>query len=278
MGPAVFLRTLALVAYLILVVPLMWIGVILRVLHGPLRMLGVPNQWLPLDVIASLFAQGIMIIWGVEVDAIGKDRVKSESTIFMANHSSGLDPFIIAGSAPLTPLFIFKRELMFYFPPVFLLGYLYGHVPIRRKNRDDAIKSLQKAARKVKKYHRSICIFPEGTRTTDGKLQVMKSGPFYMAKDAQVSITPVYIKNAYELLSKGSFIPREGGVVICEYLPQIRVTPNDTVEDIKKAVEDSLQAAQTRWEGHKVRKGGRSLTWTAAPLIGVFLVLFKWFL
>ena len=163
----------------------------------------------------------------------------------MGNHSSGLDPFIVTSQAPINPTFIFKRELMLYFPPIFVLGWLFGHIPIARTKRESAINSLRKAAKKMKKYERTICIFPEGTRAKDGKLQPLKSGGFYMALDAApILITPVYIKGAFELMSKGEIVPKEKGAVFCEFQEPILVNEGMEVEDIKKLVAASLENAQ----------------------------------
>jgi 1-acyl-sn-glycerol-3-phosphate acyltransferase len=51
-----------------------------------------------------------------------------------------MDPFLVAGTSPIMPVFIFKRELMWMMPPIFLLGWIYGHVPIRRGNREVRVR------------------------------------------------------------------------------------------------------------------------------------------
>lgn len=91
------------------------------------------------------------------------------------------------------------------------MGWIYGHIPIVRSKRESAINSLSKAAKKISKYHRSVCIFPEGTRSSDGKVMTLKSGPFYMAEEARVAVTPVYIYGAHTLMNKGQILPSQGG-------------------------------------------------------------------
>jgi 1-acyl-sn-glycerol-3-phosphate acyltransferase len=168
---ATIVRLAAMVSYLCLVLPVMWMLTVFRLVHGSLRKLGLPNRWLPLDVVSWLFSRGVLFFSGVEVEIRGAQNVaKLPVTVFMPNHSSGLDPFLVTGTAPMNPVFVFKRELIFYFPPVFLMGWIYGHIPIVRSKRESAINSLSKAAKKISKYHRSVCIFPEGTRSVDGKV------------------------------------------------------------------------------------------------------------
>ncbi len=151
MRPSAVIRFVALSSYLCLVLPLMWALTWLRLFHGLLRKMGLPNRWLPLDIVSCVFSRGVLFLSGVEVDVRGRSQVPKDVTIFMPNHASGLDPFIVTGTAPMNPVFVFKRELMFYFPPVFLMGYIYGHIPISRTKRDSAIDSLNKAARKISK-------------------------------------------------------------------------------------------------------------------------------
>lgn len=53
-------------------------------------MLGLPNDYLPLDLLAWLFARGVLLFGGVEVELLGAERVKrGEATILMGNHTSG---------------------------------------------------------------------------------------------------------------------------------------------------------------------------------------------
>ncbi len=103
MRPQAVFRFVALSAFLALVLPVMWCATILRLLHNPLRWLGLPQDWLPLDVISILFVRGMLFFGGIELDIRGWERLKPHGTIYMANHTSGLDPFIVAGAAPEFP-------------------------------------------------------------------------------------------------------------------------------------------------------------------------------
>ena len=267
-------RLVALGCYLCLVLPAMWLAILFRLVHWAFRLVGVPNRWLPLDVISYLFARGVLVLTGMEPEILGRERVPLDATIFMPNHSSGLDPFLLTGTSPVNAVFVFKRELMYLFPPVFLLGRFYGHIPISRSKRDSAINSLSKAAKKIAKYRRSVCIFPEGTRSQDGALLPLKSGPFYMAAEAGVPVTPVYIKGAFELMSKGQMVPSRPGRVVVEYLAPIPWCADH--EELKRAVDQSLHRAAERWTNRAPKKGGGyGIGWCAVPVAAFVLVALK---
>ena len=263
-----FFRFIALLSYLLLALPFMWLCVPFRLIHGLLRLLGVPNAWLPLDLVTWAFCRGLLFFAGAKVQVIGAERVKGTHSIIMGNHSSGLDPFLLSATCPLMPLYIFKRELIFLFPPLFMLGYVYGHVPIVRSSREKAIIALAKAAKKAQKFHRSLCIFPEGTRTNNGDLLPFKSGPFYLAHDVGSTIQPVYIFGAYSLMPPSQLAPNRRGTVIVEYQPQIDAK-GKTHEELKAEVLKCLTAAQERWRGKKIPSDGWSALWCVIPLVAM---------
>ena len=78
-----------------------------------------------------------------------------------------------------------------------------GHILIDRGNRHRALRSLRRAGDKIAKGI-SILIFPEGTRSPDGRVRELKKGPFLLALLAQVPIVPVAIEGSRAILAKGS--------------------------------------------------------------------------
>ena len=75
-------------------------------------------------------------------------------------------------------------------------------IPVYRKDKIKAIKAIKHAETIIKdlKYH--VVIFPEGTRTTDGKLQKFKKGGFHMAINTQVPIIPIAVKGGFSYKPK----------------------------------------------------------------------------
>jgi 1-acyl-sn-glycerol-3-phosphate acyltransferase len=203
---------------------------------------------MPSDLIQTKWAAAIVWLSGINVVIEGYENLlalQRRSSIVMPNHASALDPFILNGHGLMAPKYIFKRSLIFQFPPIFLLAWAYGHIPINRSNRESAIKSLHTAARRIQKYNRAIAIFPEGTRSKDGQLLPFKRGGFHLAHDCRVPIGPVSIEGAWELYSPKSYsFHPDAGTVRLRMLPPIEHTDTDTVDTLEKKVRDALEKAQ----------------------------------
>ena len=88
-----------------------------------------------------------------------------------------------------------------------------GYIPVDRSHGRQALKSLGEAAQKIA-AGTSVIIFPEGTRTKDGKMQNFKAGAMVLAIKSGVDIVPVAIKGTYEILPKGKLLINPGNVSI----------------------------------------------------------------
>jgi len=75
-------------------------------------------------------------------------------------------------------------------------------IPVYRRNRNKAIESIKKAEHIIKSLGYHVVIFPEGTRTIDGKLQPFKKGGFHMAINTQTPIVPVVVKGGFKFKPK----------------------------------------------------------------------------
>tara|TARA_Y100001970_G_scaffold53931_1_gene68347 strand:- start:3302 stop:4003 length:702 start_codon:yes stop_codon:yes gene_type:complete len=75
-------------------------------------------------------------------------------------------------------------------------------IPVYRKNKSKAIEAIKNAEHIIKNLGYHIVIFPEGTRTTDGKLQKFKKGGFHMALNTGVPILPITVKGGFRFKPK----------------------------------------------------------------------------
>lgn len=135
--------------------------------------------------------------------------------IFTANHSSHLDgpTFLKAISKTNKKIVIIVAKDYFFEKPFlgFLMRLFFNAIPI---DRDGAIeKTLYSLGAYIDKGY-SILIFPEGTRSTDGKITKFKQGIGFIIKEMQLPVVPIKIKGTYELLPKGAHFPRKGLVTI----------------------------------------------------------------
>ena len=81
-------------------------------------------------------------------------------------------------------------------------------IPIERKNRTRAIQSIKEAENIIKNLGYHVVIFPEGTRTIDGKLQKFKKGGFHMAINTNTPILPMAVKGGFKYKPKNRWYIR----------------------------------------------------------------------
>lgn len=120
----------------------------------------------------------------------GKENVpKSKSCVYVSNHRTNADPPLIVLGVKRKFSFMAKEEL-FKFKPFAVLIKMLGAFPVSRGKGDEtAIENSVKAI----ESGRNLVIFPEGTRSKDGKLGKGKSGAALIAAKAHTDIVPVGI-------------------------------------------------------------------------------------
>src|SRR5271157_3664919 len=116
---------------------------------------------------------------GVRVHVKGVERIPPQTCIFAANHTSSADAPAVVWSIPRRIAILLKRPL-FKFPIVGQAFHLAHFIPVDRFNRDSAIASMEKATEAIR-AGQSFLIYPEGTRSSDGRLQEFKKGTAVMA-------------------------------------------------------------------------------------------------
>jgi 1-acyl-sn-glycerol-3-phosphate acyltransferase len=142
--------------------------------------------------------------------------------IFLANHLSTLDIWVLAPVLPVTTRFVSKRTI-FWIPVLGQAMTLAGFIAIDRQDRSSAIRSLGRAADTVRRGA-SVIMFPEGTRSRDGRLARFKRGSFHLALEAGVPIVPVAISGTYDVLKPRSIVVRPGPVRLT-FAPPIDIGP-----------------------------------------------------
>ncbi len=161
--------------------------------------------------VARKWARGILWLSGVKVEVIGTENIIPDGPqIFMANHQSFFDIFIVLAFIPAQFRFIAKKEL-FRVP---LLGGAmrkYGTIEINRQHHVSAVQSIEEAARKIREG-KSVMTFPEGTRSVDGEIKAFKKGVFHLAMKAGVPIVPISVVGSREILPKFSLRVRPGSI------------------------------------------------------------------
>lgn len=138
--------------------------------------------------------------------------------LVISNHASHLDATSIAAAIPRRfwlDVYIAAAKDYFFTNPLFTFfsKHCLGAIPIDRKDRrGEAINLIIKLLSELPRMW--LIIFPEGTRSKDGKIQEFKRGISIFAERTQTPILFLYIEGNADLWPKGNFMPKPGKLVI----------------------------------------------------------------
>ncbi|MGO4444459.1 lysophospholipid acyltransferase family protein [Mycobacterium sp. 2YAF39] len=126
--------------------------------------------------------------------------------ILVANHSSHADTAVLLAALPprARPVFVAAADYWFDFPVRrFALRNLAGGLPVRRSGSASGYAALLAAIKPALAAGRTVVIYPEGTRSTNGRIGEFRSGAIHLASDCGVPIVPVALKGTADVLPKG---------------------------------------------------------------------------
>jgi len=179
---------------------------------------------------------------GIEIQISGLENIPAgRSCIFMSNHVSNLDPPVLIPLLPGRSSVLLKKELM----TIPILGRamrMAKFVPVERGNRRDAAKASVEAAADALRSGLHILVYPEGTRSRDGRLSNFKKGPFFLAEETQAPIIPIALSGTQTMMHKGSSAITPG-VARIRVLPAIEPSKYETREELMAAVRSAIAEA-----------------------------------
>jgi len=166
-----------------------------------------------IQVLPRLWGKIIVGGSGVRVSIKGLDKLeKNRPYIFAANHQSQFDIFALQGYLEYDFRWMAKKEL-FSIPVFGPAMRMAGYIPVDRAHGRKALKSLEEAAKRIADGT-AVIVFPEGTRSKDGRLQPFKSGAMILAIKAGVPLVPMAIAGSHAVLPKGALLAKPGKIVI----------------------------------------------------------------
>jgi len=169
-------------------------------------------------------------ILGLTIEVEGRENVDpAKSYVYMANHVSFLDGPLLFYVIPQRVRVILKKSI-FRIPVVGAAMRFAGFIPVDRKRMSGGKRSIDEAVLAMKEKGYSFLIFPEGTRSRDGKLHDLKRGGFFLAVAAQAPIIPITIQGTFELMPRGRIFPGRGKIKVI-FHPPIE-TAGKTVADL----------------------------------------------
>ena len=175
-----------------------------------------------------IWGKTLSFIFNIKLIVKGTHNLQDRNYIFAANHASLIDIPLLFIAVNRYTVFIAKSELSKI--PIFksILDRA-GFIFVDRKNNDSAVKSMNNLMDDIKKIPRSVAIFPEGTRTSDGELLPFKKGAAIFAINTDIPVIPVAISGTYSW-SKKKIFDISQSVIIFEFGDPI-TTENYSFDD-----------------------------------------------
>lgn len=162
---------------------------------------GASRGWF--DWIHRSWSRLLLRLAGLRVAAEGLDQLtENEPQVIVCNHQSIFDIPVLFATLPVSLRFVAKRELSRI--PLFAGAMRKaGHVFIDRGDRAQAIEAMREAGVRMRREGLTLVLFPEGTRSRDGRLRSFKKGAFALAAETRTAIVPVAVHGGARTLPKG---------------------------------------------------------------------------
>ncbi len=146
-----------------------------------------------------------LLLSGISFTVTGRDHLPAgRAVVFFSNHQSNIDPPILFKALHPRTHILYKHEID-QIPILARAFRLGGFIPIDRRNRESAMRSIEAGAASIRAGN-SFLIFPEGTRSKTDDLLPFKKGGFVMAMSAGAPIVPVAIRGGRASMRRGGAI------------------------------------------------------------------------
>jgi 1-acyl-sn-glycerol-3-phosphate acyltransferase len=194
---------------------------------------------------------GRVALWAnrVKVRVEGMENLKGEGPyIFMSNHQGSYDIFALLGHLPFQFKWLAKKEL-FSIPFFGWTMAAAGYISIDRVGTRETVEAMNKAAERIRDGM-SVVIFPEGSRSPDGKIQDFKKGGFTLAIKSKVPVVPLALTGSREIMPKQRLTAASGEIKIrvsrpIETLRYSMKDRKDLMEKVKETILKNFELIQT---------------------------------
>lgn len=206
-GPSLAAVALATVAGNVCLLALSFVFSVLAILVS-----WIPPNGRPFFAVIRLWARLVLWTSGVRLRVRFEAPLAGQRCVFMANHQSLYDIPALLASLPVQSRFLAKRTL--FLIPFFGWGLKAGgFVTIDRKDKSRVGESFAAAIRQIEKVG-SVLVFPEGTRSRDGRIGEFKRGGLLLALKAGLPIVPVGLRGSFEVRSRRRLTIRPGTIEV----------------------------------------------------------------
>ena len=195
------------------------------------------------------WARQILRMCGIRVNVVHPERLAGPA-MFMSNHHSFIDVIFVVTLLPPTSRFVVRKELR----EIPFWGWAAGDglVALDRSTRGAALESLKQGMADLPEGW-SLSIYPEGTRTKDGRLGPLRKGIFHVALQSRLPIVPVGSWGAAGIIPLGTVLPRSGPIetTVGEPIPTADWKPEEIdarMEELRLALVEVTQESRRRYE------------------------------
>lgn len=187
---------------------------------------------------AHWWARIICLFTPAKITVSGRENiVPGRSYVFVANHQGAYDIFAVYGYLNHNFKWMMKRSLE-RIPLVGLSCRIAGHIFVDNSSRT-AVKETMQAAERQLADGMSVVVFPEGSRTRDGKVHAFRRGAYILAEEFGLPVVPVTIDGAYQVMPRTSWLPKPGHIKLTIHRP---IEAQDGRHELKLLMEESKNA------------------------------------
>ncbi|MED5453515.1 MAG: lysophospholipid acyltransferase family protein [Verrucomicrobiota bacterium] len=191
----------------------------------------------------------------------GRDKLPQAPFILCSNHSSHMDSaaLMYAGGLGFNQFGMVAAKDYFFENKKRKnsLPLLMNLIPADRKSNRQTIARLMAACREfLQPGNRAIIIYPEGTRSLDGKISTFKKGPAMIATELNIPIVPAYVHGTYSSLPKSGSFPKPRRITVCfgktihpEKIAEHNSTNRLIYTEVTNALADRINALQEEYNG-----------------------------
>jgi 1-acyl-sn-glycerol-3-phosphate acyltransferase len=222
----------------------------------PLLILGIVYRapW-SADWCSWVWSRLILRAAGVRLTVEGLEHVSAtDHYFFVGNHQSAVDRSILIVALRGRVRFMAKDSL-FRIPVFGQVLTLHDYVPVDRSRARKTMKSLDLMIERLQRRPRSLVVFPEGTRSVEGRLLPFRKGAMKICQRAGLGVVPFAISGSAKIHRRGVFRIQPGCVRIRFAEPltadEVAAMSSGELHDrVRRAVEQKLTEAPTESTGN----------------------------
>ena len=212
------------------------VGVLIILIFAWLNLKG------PIRLLSQLWAKTVFLIIGKKFHISGKENIREGARyILLANHASLFDIVAIMSFYPGVSWFGHERLLRI---PLFgKILKMTDYVPFKEPTVKNTKQMLDQLVQKSK--YQTVAIFPEGTRTLNGKINEFYKGFIYLLRTSDIAILPVTLNGFYKLKPKNRFYINFDSKLNIVIHPPLRreelidKTDSEIIETVKSVIESA---------------------------------------